>query len=701
VDVNLSDGKAHDLELYFLDWDSTARSEQVQISDASTGAVLDTETVSSFHSGVYDHWQVSGNILITITRLSGANAVLSGLFIDPTNSTSATFLEQDTRTEGNWIGTYGTQGSEVIGDATSLPSYATVAPSGQAGHIWTTSTTDPRALQQAGGTGRIAATWYSATSFTVDVNLSDGKTHDLELYFLDWESTARSEQVQISNAATGAVLNTETVSSFHSGVYDTWQISGNIVITITRLTGANAVLSGLFIDPTNSTSAKYLEQDTRTEGNWINTYGTQGSEVIGDATNLPSYATVTPSGQAGHIWTTRTTDPRALQQAGTGRIAATWYSDTRFTVDVNLSDGKTHDLELYFLDWDTTARSEQVQISNAATGAVLDTETVSSFHLGVYDNWLVSGNIVITITRLTGANAVLSGLFIDPTNPTSATFLKQDTTTKGNWINTYGTQGSEVIGDATNLPSYATVTPSGQAGHFWTTSTTDPRALQQAGTGRIAATWYSATSFTVDVNLSDGKTHDLELYFLDWESTARSEQVQISNASTGAVLDTETVSSFHSGVYDNWQVSGNIVITITRLSGANAVLSGLFLGAAINDNPGFAIGEAVPGDLTNPSVPACGTSDSSTPNPAGNRHNFAAIVPRIVSPIAGGSSHGSAIGPGATEIDLALEALTADASTHDLALEQVLNDAWGRRMSRHWKTSPRLASTHYLMPTIV
>ena len=51
---------------------------------------------------------------------------------------------------------------------------------------------------------------------------------------------------------------------------------------------------------------------------------------------------------------------------------------------MNLTDGKTHDLELYFLDWDSTARQAEVQISNAATGAVLDTETVTSFHAGVY-----------------------------------------------------------------------------------------------------------------------------------------------------------------------------------------------------------------------------------------------------------------------------------------------------------------------------
>ena len=55
--------------------------------------------------------------------------------------------------------------------------------------------------------------------------------------------------MQLTNAATGAVLNTETVSSFESGVYLQWAVSGNVLITFTRLAGKNAVLSGLFLDP--------------------------------------------------------------------------------------------------------------------------------------------------------------------------------------------------------------------------------------------------------------------------------------------------------------------------------------------------------------------------------------------------------------------------------------------------------------------
>ena len=83
MDVNLTDGQVHDLELYLLDWDQQGRTEQVQISDASTGAVLSTQTISSFQSGVYLDYAVSGNIVITITKEAGTSNVLSGLFLDP------------------------------------------------------------------------------------------------------------------------------------------------------------------------------------------------------------------------------------------------------------------------------------------------------------------------------------------------------------------------------------------------------------------------------------------------------------------------------------------------------------------------------------------------------------------------------------------------------------------------------------------
>ena len=86
MDVDLTDGQAHNIELYLLDYDTTSRSEQIVFSDANTHAVLSTQTVSSFHDGVYLNYTISGNVLITITKTGGANAVLSGLFFDPTTT---------------------------------------------------------------------------------------------------------------------------------------------------------------------------------------------------------------------------------------------------------------------------------------------------------------------------------------------------------------------------------------------------------------------------------------------------------------------------------------------------------------------------------------------------------------------------------------------------------------------------------------
>ena len=189
-------------------WTTTThgRSEQIQFTNASTGAVLSTQTVSSFSAGVYMNWTISGNVDIRFTNEGPANAVLSGLFLDPVSAAvpaaTATFLAKNATTQGNWIGTYGSLGYDVIGNASSMPSYAPVGISGASTFIWSSSATAPQALQKAGGTGRIAACLYSATSFTVDVDITNGQSYNIELYLLDYDNRGRSEQIQFMNAST-------------------------------------------------------------------------------------------------------------------------------------------------------------------------------------------------------------------------------------------------------------------------------------------------------------------------------------------------------------------------------------------------------------------------------------------------------------------------------------------------------------------
>ncbi len=114
--MNLTDGQAHDLALHFLDYNGiNQRSEQVQVTDATTGSVLFSQTVSSFSSGQYLQCVITGNVQIKISDLAGTNAVLTGLFFD-TPSASATFVKQDTTTEGDWIGAHGSLSLAVTGD---------------------------------------------------------------------------------------------------------------------------------------------------------------------------------------------------------------------------------------------------------------------------------------------------------------------------------------------------------------------------------------------------------------------------------------------------------------------------------------------------------------------------------------------------------------------------------------------------------
>jgi hypothetical protein len=201
-------------------------------------------------------WTISGDVNITITEMAGGNGLLNGLFFGPAGSSTATatFVKTDTTTQGSWIGTYGYDGYNVIGTTFSNPSYPTyaaVTASGYSNYTWSPNpTTDPRGLQipPDGSAGRIASVWYGS-EFTVDINLTDGRTHQVALYAVDWDTTTRGETIQIADASSGAILDTETLSSFQGGAYEVWNISGHVKITIAQTSGRNAVLNGLFFSP--------------------------------------------------------------------------------------------------------------------------------------------------------------------------------------------------------------------------------------------------------------------------------------------------------------------------------------------------------------------------------------------------------------------------------------------------------------------
>jgi hypothetical protein len=506
--------------------------------------------------------------------------------IGPTGT--ASFISADTTTAGNWTGLYGSDGYEILGgNSASLPIYAQLTAAGQSSYVWQQNATDRRApLTSPGSTSRIASCDFSGTSFTLNLDLTDGQSHEVALYMTDYDSQGRSQAVQVIDAATGDVLDSRSLSNFAGGQWLVWNLSGNLEIKLTNVGGVNAVASAIAFGPmpvAAKSTASFVSNDSTTGGTWNGLYGSDGYSIIGGKTNLSAYAQLSAANAQSWTWQPGTTDSRALQQsAGSStRTAACDYAATSFSLDLNLIDGQLHRVGLYMVDYDSLGRAQTIQVADAATGAILDTRTVSQFVAGQWMFWNLSGHVKITISCTAGPNAVLSGIVFDPVKvagSASASFVKTDTTTLGKWNGGYGSDGSSVFNSTTNLPSYAQVTPLGQQAYTWQPNTTDPRAAQTGpgSTAQIGACYYSPTSFSLDLNLTDGKQHQVALYLVDYDRQGRSETVQVTDAASGAVLDTQSLSSFQGGEYLVWNVSGHMRITITCTAGANAVASGLF-----------------------------------------------------------------------------------------------------------------------------
>jgi hypothetical protein len=165
----------------------------------------------------------------------------------PLPANAATFLQTDTTHEGTWNGVYGQAGADVIKDGSTVPNTIQITVGGTAG-TWSSSTTDARALQKISLSGRIAAYLDSTTSFTIDINITDGQTHQLALYVLDWDKLGRAERIDILDGDGETVLDSENVADFSLGEYLVWNVRGHIILRVTNTAGTskNAVVSGLF-----------------------------------------------------------------------------------------------------------------------------------------------------------------------------------------------------------------------------------------------------------------------------------------------------------------------------------------------------------------------------------------------------------------------------------------------------------------------
>jgi subtilase family serine protease len=222
-------------------------------------------------------------------------------------------------------------------------------------------------------------------------------------------ATSTSTLTPTATVASPTPTLTPTVSASTSTPTSTSSATATLTPAPTSTSTATPTTGG------PGTSGRFVAQDLTTRGTWQGTYGTQGYWLEADGQSLPSYAQATFGDASTYTWTSSTSDPRALQKAATttDRLAATWYSRTAFVLDVNITDGQTHKISLYSVDWDQTGRGQRIDVLDASSGAVLDTRSESNFVYGSYLSWTVSGHVQLRVTVTGGSNGVVSGVFFD------------------------------------------------------------------------------------------------------------------------------------------------------------------------------------------------------------------------------------------------------------------------------------------------
>ncbi|MBI3832155.1 MAG: PQQ-like beta-propeller repeat protein [Planctomycetes bacterium] len=174
---------------------------------------------------------------------------------------AAKFVKVDEATSGNWKGVYGAEGAVIAGEPdTAAPKGAIVAVRGKSDETpWAVNAADPRYLQKVGGAqGRAVKHWVSFDQMFIDIDVTDGKEHQVALYisFCSFEGM----QVEVQDADTKAVLDTQEVNRADStSRYLIWNVKGSVILRLSSKNGPHwhsifAKASGVFFDsPTTVT----------------------------------------------------------------------------------------------------------------------------------------------------------------------------------------------------------------------------------------------------------------------------------------------------------------------------------------------------------------------------------------------------------------------------------------------------------------
>ncbi len=329
--------------------------------------------------------------------------------------TSTFLFHTDSQTKGDWKPHYGADGYVFPNGSTNLPPYALVDGGNAYLTTYLSTSQDPRSLEQAGSPARYLAGWSSPTNFTMDVNLTDNKNHQVAYYFWDWNHSNRTQLVEIFDATTTNLLDRRVVANFNNGQWWVWQVKGHVQFRFTNLAGPDCLVSALTFG--NGAEAEFIAEDVRTHGRWNQNYGIDAHWIPGATPANATYGSLLPWSLATINWNTTNSDPRLLQLAdgSTGSVTA-WKGIGVSGFYLNLTDNNWHKLALYCLDADRSGRSQRISLFDDASQAMLDSRVVTNFGGGKYLVWKIHGAVDVRVQNLGPASAAISGVFLGPTN---------------------------------------------------------------------------------------------------------------------------------------------------------------------------------------------------------------------------------------------------------------------------------------------
>ena len=295
------------------------------------------------------------------------NAVLSGLFLGDAGTPPATTgLELS---KGGWIGSVGSAGYALAGwdgangDVSYMPNVSLNLVQGSR-YQWVVNTADTRALSDPGALTRNAAAYTSSTQIQVKLGFATAYSGTLHLYALDWDKQGRREMITVNG-------QTDVLSSdFSEGAWVSYPISvaagSTVTITVDRMAGVNAVLSGIFLGEGGSLPAAPVSKEP--QGGWVGQVGSQGYLLADwdgtqDVSNMPGVTATLAQGSR-YQWTANTSDVRALEgPEGTTRNAAIYTSPTEIRMLLKFSSAYSGNMHLYAVDWDHQTRREMITVN--------------------------------------------------------------------------------------------------------------------------------------------------------------------------------------------------------------------------------------------------------------------------------------------------------------------------------------------------